>query len=42
MFKSLLLNYKSDLDDLLNKDLPAFNKLLKEKGIADILVVKKP
>jgi hypothetical protein len=37
MYKEQLANYKNQLSELLNKDLPDFNNLLKEKNIPNII-----
>jgi hypothetical protein len=42
ILKKRLTTYQSQLNKLLNKDLPAFNNLLKEKNIQNVIVVKTP
>ncbi len=42
MYKRQLAIYQNRFSELLNKELPGFNNLLKEKNIANIIVVKKP
>lgn len=39
-FKKRLESYQNQFNELLNKDLPAFNNLLKEKNISNIIVKK--
>ena len=42
ILKTRLTSYKTELNELLNKDLPAFNNLLKEKNVQNIITIKKP
>jgi len=39
---SQLSSYKSEFNELINKDLKDFNNLLKDSNIPNIIVVKKP
>jgi hypothetical protein len=39
-YKKLLMSYRDQLEDVLNKDFKAFNKLLREKDIPNIILVK--
>jgi len=41
MFKKQLATYQSQLNELLKQDLLAFNNLLKEKNIANIIVIER-
>ena len=42
MFKAQLATSQDQLHGLLTKDLPAFNNLIKENGIPNIIIVKAP
>ena len=42
VFKNQLKNYQNQFNELMKKDLPAFNNLLKEKNIPHTITIKTP